>query len=113
MFPKTSRGQVYAVGLCMAHDFSRPWGQPGPFANQFPTPFPTAKPAIVLSKGGFQMVCEAERTRPLTDVERALLAAIQRNILRGDYLRGNFRLESDHPDIDGTEFVIPPEVAAA
>ncbi|MCH8968603.1 MAG: hypothetical protein IIA66_05740 [Planctomycetes bacterium] len=45
--------------------------------------------------------------------KRALILAILRNVIRGDYQRGNFRLESDHPDIDGTEFAIPPEVAAA
>ena len=64
------------------------------------------------------MVCQGERARRIEDVldeaaRRALLLAVFRNMLRGDYKRGNFKLESDHPDIDGTEFEIPPEVAAA
>ena len=59
------------------------------------------------------MASEGERLRPIEDAKLAFVAAILRNVLRGDYKRGNFRLESDHPDIDGTEFEIPPEVAAA
>ncbi|MCH8853032.1 MAG: hypothetical protein IID41_10325 [Planctomycetes bacterium] len=64
------------------------------------------------------MAREGERIRRIEDVldeaaRTALILAIFRNMLRGDYKRGNFRLESDHPDIDGTEFEIPPEVAAA
>ena len=59
------------------------------------------------------MASEGERLQAIEDAKNAFVAAILRNILRGDYLRGNFRLESDHPDIDGTEFEIPPEVAAA
>ena len=64
------------------------------------------------------MVCEARQMQPIEDVfgesaKSAVILAILRNVIRGDYLRGNFRLESDHPDIDGTEFEIPPEVAAA
>ena len=54
--------------------------------------------------------------QPIEDVfgeaaKSAVILAILRNVIRGDYKRGNFRLESDHPDIDGTEFEIPPEVA--
>ena len=58
------------------------------------------------------MVCEGRRMQRIEDTKKAFVAASLRNILRGDYKRGDMCLESNHPDMDGTEFEIPPEVAA-
>ena len=64
------------------------------------------------------MVCEGRRIQRIEDVfddgaKQALTKAILRNVMAGDWQRGDMRLVSDHPDIDGLILAIPPEVAAA